>query len=306
MIYNNITQTIGNTPVIKLNKLNLGDNAADIYVKLEYFNPAGSIKDRAAYYMIKGLEEEGLIKKGNTIVEATSGNTGIGLALVAKALGYNALFTMPESMSIERRKLLIAHGAKLVLTPAKEGMKGAIQKAEELSTQDGYIMAKQFENNNNVKAHINTTAKEILADFDTLDAFVAGVGTGGTITGVAKGLKEHNYPTKIVAVEPKNSPILSGGQHSPHKIQGIGAGFIADITDTSLIDEIIQVSDEDAFKNVKFVSENEGILFGISSGAALQGAIEIAKKLGKGKKVLFIAPDGGNRYLSVEGLFDIN
>lgn len=304
MIYTNLTQTIGNTPVIKLNNLGLEENVSEIYVKLEYFNPASSSKDRAAYYMIKALEEEGKIKKGHTIVEATSGNTGIGLAFVAKALGYNALFTMPESMSIERRKLLLAYGANLVLTPAKDGMKGAISKAKELSKQDGYYMAKQFDNSNNVKAHYLTTAKEIMNDFESLDAFVAGVGTGGTITGVAKALKENNYNTKIIAVEPKKSPVLSGGKASMHKIQGIGAGFIPGILDISLIDEIVQVEDEDAFKNVRLISEKEGILVGISSGAAMQAAIEVAKKLGKGKKVLFIAPDNASRYLSIEGLFE--
>lgn len=306
MIYNNITQLIGNTPVIKLNNLGLTDDVADIYAKVEYFNPAGSIKDRAAYYMIKYLEKEGKIKKGDTIVEATSGNTGIGLAMVAKALGYNSAFTMPESMSVERRQLLLAYGAKLFLTPASEGMKGAILKANELVKQEGYVMAKQFENLNNVRAHYETTAIEITRDFEKLDAFVAGVGTGGTITGTAKYLKEKGYNTKIVAVEPEKSTVLSGGTHSPHKIQGIAAGFIPDILDTTLIDEFVQVSDEDAYEYVRIASEKEGLLLGISSGAALAGAIQIAKKLGKGKKVLFIAPDGGIRYLTTPNLFGEN
>lgn len=305
MIYNNITQTIGNTAIVKLNNLGLGDNVADIYVKLEYFNPAGSVKDRAAYYMIRDFEEKGLIKKGDTLVEATSGNTGIGIAMVSGALGYKCILVMPDSMSIERRKILAAYGAELILTPAAQGMKGSMAKAEEIASQDGYILTRQFENENNVLAHKNTTAIEIINDFDTLDAFVAGVGTGGTITGVGSVLKEKNYNTKIVAVEPKKSTVLSGGTHSPHKIQGISAGFVPDILDLSLIDEFVQVSDEESYEKVRLLSQKEGILVGISSGAALAGAIKVAEKLGNGKKVLFIAPDTGLRYLSTEALFDI-
>lgn len=305
MIYNNITQTIGNTAIVKLNNLGLGDNVADIYVKLEYFNPAGSVKDRAAYYMIRDFEEKGLIKKGDTLVEATSGNTGIGIAMVSGALGYKCILVMPDSMSIERRKILAAYGAELILTPAAQGMKGSIAKAEEIASQDGYILTRQFENENNVLAHKNTTAIEIINDFDTLDAFVAGVGTGGTITGVSSVLKEKKYNTKIVAVEPEKSTVLSGGTHSPHKIQGISAGFIPDILDLSLIDEFVQVSDEESYEKVRLLSKKEGILVGISSGAALAGAIKVAEKLGNGKKVLFIAPDTGLRYLSTEALFDI-
>ncbi|RKW31807.1 MAG: cysteine synthase A [Lachnospiraceae bacterium] len=305
MIYNNITQTIGNTAIVKLNNLGLGDNVADIYVKLEYFNPAGSVKDRAAYYMIRDFEEKGLIKKGDTLVEATSGNTGIGIAMVSGALGYKCILVMPDSMSIERRKILAAYGAELILTPAAQGMKGSMAKAEEIASQDGYILTRQFENENNVLAHKNTTAIEIINDFDTLDAFVAGVGTGGTITGVGSVLKEKNYNTKIVAVEPEKSTVLSGGTHSPHKIQGISAGFVPDILDLSLIDEFVQVSDEESYEKVRLLSQKEGILVGISSGAALAGAIKVAEKLGNGKKVLFIAPDTGLRYLSTEALFDI-
>ncbi len=305
MIYNNITQTIGNTAIVKLNNLGLGDNVADIYVKLEYFNPAGSVKDRAAYYMIRDFEEKGLIKKGDTLVEATSGNTGIGIAMVSGALGYKCILVMPDSMSIERRKILAAYGAELILTPAAQGMKGSMAKAEEIASQDGYILTRQFENENNVLAHKNTTAIEIINDFDTLDAFVAGVGTGGTITGVSSVLKEKKYNTKIVAVEPEKSTVLSGGTHSPHKIQGISAGFVPDILDLSLIDEFVQVSDEESYEKVRLLSQKEGILVGISSGAALAGAIKVAEKLGNGKKVLFIAPDTGLRYLSTEALFDI-
>lgn len=305
MIYNNITQTIGNTAIVKLNNLGLGDNVADIYVKLEYFNPAGSVKDRAAYYMIRDFEEKGLIKKGDTLVEATSGNTGIGIAMVSGALGYKCILVMPDSMSIERRKILAAYGAELILTPAAQGMKGSIAKAEEIASQDGYILTRQFENENNVLAHKNTTAIEIINDFDTLDAFVAGVGTGGTITGVGSVLKEKKYNTKIVAVEPEKSTVLSGGTHSPHKIQGISAGFVPDILDLSLIDEFVQVSDEESYEKVRLLSQKEGILVGISSGAAFAAAIKVAEKLGKGKKVLFIAPDTGLRYLSTEALFDL-
>ena len=305
MIYNNITQTIGNTAIVKLNNLGLGDNVADIYVKLEYFNPAGSVKDRAVYYMIRDFEEKGLIKKGDTLVEATSGNTGIGIAMVSGALGYKCILVMPDSMSIERRKILAAYGAELILTPAAQGMKGSIAKAEEIASQDGYILTRQFENENNVLAHKNTTAIEIINDFDTLDAFVAGVGTGGTITGVGSVLKEKKYNTKIVAVEPEKSTVLSGGTHSPHKIQGISAGFVPDILDLSLIDEFVQVSDEESYEKVRLLSQKEGILVGISSGAAFAAAIKVAEKLGKGKKVLFIAPDTGLRYLSTEALFDL-
>lgn len=297
MIYSNILETIGNTPVIKLSE---GKGMADIYVKLEYFNPGGSVKDRAAFFMIKAMEDMGLIKKGDSIVEATSGNTGIGLAMAAAALGYKAVFTMPETMSLERRKLLSAYGAQLVLTPGKEGMKGAIKKAMELIEQDGYIMAGQFNNENNVKAHYETTSEEIIKDFSTLDAFVAGVGTSGTITGVGKKLKEKGYSTRIIAVEPESSPVLSGGNPSAHKIQGIGAGFIPEILDMDVIDEIIKVKDDDAFVNARKAGVENGILLGISGGAAYTAAIEVAKRIGEGKKVLFMAPDNGERYLSTD------
>lgn len=298
MIYSNILETIGHTPIIKLNNLNLGANAAEIYVKLESFNPGSSVKDRAAFYMLKGLEAEGKIKKGDTIVEATSGNTGIGLAMACAALGYQAIFTMPDSMSIERRKLLLAYGAQLELTPAVDGMKGAIAKAEELIQQDGFHMAGQFINENNVKAHYETTSKEILKDFEELDAFVAGVGTGGTITGVAKRFKEEGRRTKMIAVEPVASPVLSGGEKGSHKIQGIGAGFKPDILDMALVDEVLTVTDDDAIHYARYMGESQGILIGISGGAAFSAAIEVAKRLGAGKKVLFVAPDNGERYLS--------
>ena len=299
MIYNNVLETIGKTPIVKLNSLNNG-NMADIYVKLEYFNPGSSVKDRPAYSIISNMIKDGSLKENDTIVEATSGNMGIGLAMVASALGYKIIIIMPDTMSVERQKIISAYGAKLELTPGSEGMKGAIARAEELSKQDGFVMAEQFKNKYNSLAHEKTTAVEILDDFKDLDAFVAGVGTGGTITGIAKVLKENYKDIKIVAVEPKDSAVLSGNKPGPHKIQGIGAGFIPDILDTKLIDEIVQVENEDAFNASRELAKSEGILMGISGGAAMVGAIEEAKKLGKGKKVLFIAPDNGERYLSTD------
>lgn len=298
MIYSNITQLIGSTPIIKVNKLD--EDMADIYAKLEYFNPAGSVKDRAAYYMIKGMEEKNLIKKGDTIVEATSGNTGIGLAMASAALGYKSLFVMPESMSIERRKLLSAYGGKLVLTDAKEGMQGAVDKAEELSQKDGFIMARQFTNKDNSRSHYETTAKEIMADFETLDAFVAGVGSGGTITGVAKKLKENNYKTKFYAVEPKSSPLLTKNKTGSHKIQGIGANFVPEVLDINMVDEVMDITDDESYEMARDFAVNQGVLIGISSGAAYAASLKVAKKLGRGKKVLFIAPDSGERYLSTD------
>lgn len=300
MIYNNIIETIGKTPVIKLNNLGLDESYADIYVKLESFNPGGSVKDRAAYFMIKDLEEKNIIKKGDFIVEATSGNTGIGLAMVASSLGYNAIFVMPETMSEERRKLMKAYGAEIILTEGSKGMKGSIEKANELAQKDNHFMISQFTNFSNPKAHEITTANEIMSDFESLDAFISAVGTGGTITGTAKRFKEMNYDTKVIAVEPKDSPVLSGGSPSPHKIQGIGAGFIPKILDLSLVDEIVTVSNEEAFSNSRLMATKEGILVGISSGAALSAAIRVAKELGKGKKILFISADNGERYLSTE------
>lgn len=298
MIYSNITQLIGSTPIIKVNKLD--EDMADIYAKLEYFNPAGSVKDRAAYYMIKGMEEKNFIKKGDTIVEATSGNTGIGLAMASAALGYKSLFVMPESMSIERRKLLSAYGGKLVLTDAKEGMQGAVDKAEELSQKDGFIMARQFINKDNSRSHYETTAKEIMADFETLDAFVAGVGSGGTITGVAKKLKENNYKTKFYAVEPKSSPLLTKNKTGSHKIQGIGANFVPEVLDINMVDEVMDITDDESYEMARDFAVNQGVLIGISSGAAYAASLKVAKKLGRGKKVLFIAPDSGERYLSTD------
>ncbi len=298
MIYQNIIETIGKTPIVKLNNI-IDANMAEIYLKVEMFNPGGSVKDRIAYYMIKVAEDQGLIKPGDTLVEPTSGNTGIGLALIAAAKGYGLVLTMPESMSVERRKLLKGYGATLVLTKAESGMKGAVDKAYELAEQEGYFILQQFTNRANPQIHRETTAKEILDDFrQGLDTFVAGVGTGGTITGVGQILKQHLKGLKAIAVEPEASPVLSGGQPGPHMIQGIGAGFIPEILDINVIDEIIKVKNEEAFDAARQLAQKEGIMAGISSGAVLYAAMIEAKKLGKGKKVLAVAPDTGERYLS--------
>lgn len=295
---NSVTDLIGRTPIVKLN--HVGDeNSAEVYVKLEFFNPGSSVKDRIALAMIEDAEKKGLLKSGDTIIEPTSGNTGIGLAMVAAAKGYKAILVMPETMSIERRNLLRAYGAELVLTPGPEGMKGAVNKATELAKEHGYFMPQQFENAANPEIHRLTTGPEIIEQMgDQLDAFVAGIGTGGTITGTGQVLKEKYPEIKIVAVEPKDSPILSGGKPGPHKIQGIGANFVPEVLDTQVYDEIIQVTTEEAFAAARQVARHEGILSGISAGAAIYAATEVAKKLGKGKKVLAIVPDNGERYLS--------
>lgn len=295
MVFENIIQTIGKTPIVKL-KTKSG--AAEIYAKLEFFNPGGSVKDRIAANMIIKMQENGSLKKGDVIVEPTSGNTGIGIAMTASALGYDVILTMPETMSIERRKILAAYGAKLVLTEGAKGMKGAIEKARELAAQDGYVMLSQFENKYNPEAHARTTAVEIMEDFKELDAFVSGVGTGGTLSGVGKVLKQNGYKTKIIAVEPRDSAVISGNPAGAHKIQGIGAGFIPDTLDKSLIDEIELVANEEAFEAARALAKSDGILLGISGGAALAAAIRTAERLGEGKKVLFVAPDNGERYLS--------
>ncbi|MBP2025462.1 cysteine synthase A [Peptoniphilus stercorisuis] len=299
MLYKNIVDAIGRTPIVKLNTLDK-ENSAEIFAKLEYFNPGSSIKDRPAYYIIKNMIEDKKLKENDTIVEATSGNMGIGLAMVASALGYKIIIVMPDTMSVERQKIISAYGAELVLTKGSLGMPGAIEKAEEIASKDGYVMAYQFENKNNVLAHEKTTALEILEDLKDVDAIVAGVGTGGTITGIAKVLKENNKNIKVFAVEPKDSAVLSGEEKGSHKIQGIGAGFIPNILDMNVIDEVIKVSNEDAYNASRELARTEGILMGISGGAALVGAKEVAKKLGSGKKVLYIAPDNGERYLSTD------
>lgn len=298
-VANNILELIGQTPLVKLNRI-VGKSDADVYLKLEFFNPGGSVKDRIALSMIEEAEKRGELKPGDTILEPTSGNTGIGLAMVAAAKGYRAVLVMPDTMSMERRNLLKAYGAELVLTPGAEGMRGALAKAEELKKENpNYFMPQQFNNPDNVKVHLETTAVEIVEQTGgEIDAFVAGIGTGGTITGVGRVLKAKFPDTQVVAVEPSASPVLSGGKPGPHKIQGIGAGFIPQILDTEIYDEVIQVSNEEAFDWARRLAREEGILGGISSGAAVAAAIKIARRLGEGKKVVAVVPSNGERYLS--------
>lgn len=295
-----ITDLIGKTPVIKLDRPE-NDDHADIYLKLEFFNPGSSVKDRIALAMVETAEEEGTLKEGATIIEPTSGNTGIGLAMVAAAKGYRLVVTMPDTMSLERRNLLKAYGAEIVLTPGAKGMKGAIEKAEQLKEEHGYFMPQQFENESNPRVHELTTGPEIVEQMkDGLDAFVAGIGTGGTITGAGKVLKKNFTDIQIYAVEPVDSPVLSGGSPGPHKIQGIGAGFVPSVLDTQIYNEVIQITNEESFKASREVARTAGILGGVSAGAAIAAAEKVAKKLGKGKKVLAILPDNGERYLSTE------
>ncbi|WLR50923.1 cysteine synthase A [Bacillus tianshenii] len=295
---NSIIDLIGQTPVVKLNRLT-GENDADVYLKLEFMNPGSSVKDRIALSMIEAAITEGKLKEGDTIIEPTSGNTGIGLAMVAAAKGLKAILVMPDTMSMERRNLLRAYGAKLVLTPGAEGMKGAIQKAEELSKENGYFMPQQFQNEANPEIHRQTTGKEIAEQMgEQLDAFISGIGTGGTITGAGEVLKEKYSDLQIYAVEPSDSPVLSGGKPGPHKIQGIGAGFVPKTLNTDVYDEILTIENEEAFEYARRAAREEGILGGISSGAAIAAALKVAKKLGKGKKVLAIIPSNGERYLS--------
>ena len=292
-----ITDLIHQTPLVKVNRLT-GENDADIYLKLEYFNPGSSVKDRIALAMVEQAVKEGKLKEGGTIIEPTSGNTGIGLAMVAAAKGYKTVIVMPDTMSMERRNLLRAYGAELVLTPGADGMKGAIAKANELAEQNGWFLPQQFENFSNPEVHRLTTGPEIADSLDQVDAFISGIVTGCTITGAGGVLKERFPEVKIIAVEPEKSPVLSGGQSGPHKIQGIGAGFVPEVLDTDIYDEIIQVSDEDAYDTARKAARQEGILGGVSSGAAIYAALETAKKLGKGKTVVAILPSNGERYLS--------
>lgn len=300
MIYNNLLDLIGNTPVVKLQFKN-EDNIADVYVKLEKFNLGGSVKDRAALGMIEAAERDGLLKEGYTIVEPTSGNTGIALALIGRLKGYNVVITMPDTMSVERRAILKAYGAELILTDGAKGMKGAIEKAEELVKENPtYFLPQQFNNKANPEKHYETTAKEILDDFKDLDVFVAGVGTAGTLSGVGKRLKENFKDIKIVAVEPEASAVLSGEQPGKHVIQGIGAGFVPNNYENDVVDEVIKISNDEALEFSKYLSKEEGLFLGISSGANVAAAYKLAKKLGKGKKVLTISPDGGEKYLSIE------
>lgn len=285
-VANSITELIGNTPIVKLNRL-ADENSADVYLKLEYMNPGSSVKDRIGLAMIEAAEKEGKLKAGDTIIEPTSGNTGIGLAMVAAAKGLKAILVMPDTMSMERRNLLRAYGAELVLTPGAEGMKGAIKKAEELAEKHGYFVPQQFNNPSNPEIHRQTTGKEIVEQFgdDQLDAFVAGIGTGGTITGAGEVLKEAYPSIKIYAVEPSDSPVLSGGKPGPHKIQGIGAGFVPDILNTEVYDEIFPVKNEEAFEYARRAAREEGILGGISSGAAIYAALQVAKNSEKAKSI---------------------
>ncbi|MGF2148355.1 cysteine synthase A [Enterococcus gallinarum] len=298
-IYQSVTELVGHTPIVKLNKV-VGEDSADVYVKLEFYNPGSSVKDRIALAMIEKAEKDGSLKAGNTIVEPTSGNTGIGLAMIGAAKGYRVVIVMPETMSIERRKLMQAYGAELILTPGSEGITGSINKAKELAEQEGYFMPLQFENPANPEIHEKTTGKEIENAFESkgLDAFVAGIGTGGTITGAGRELKRVYPDLKIYGVEPAESAILEGGQPGPHKIQGIGTGFVPKVLDTEIFDQAIAVSSEDAMATAREVGRKEGLLIGISSGAAIHAALKVAKELGKGKKVLAIVPDNGERYLS--------
>lgn len=300
--FDKITDLIGGTPILKLNNyIALNELPANIYAKLEYFNPAGSVKDRIAKAMIDDAEAKGALKPGAVIIEPTSGNTGIGLAAVAASKGYRIILTMPETMSVERRNLLKAYGAEIVLTDGAKGMKGAIAKAEELAQQiEGGFIPSQFTNSANPTAHFNTTGPEIWEDTDgKVDIFVAGVGTGGTVSGVGKYLKSKNPNVKVVAVEPAGSPVLSKGVAGPHKIQGIGAGFVPETLDTKIYDEIIAVENEDAFATGRTLARKEGLLVGISSGAAVYAATQLAKRPeNKGKNIVVLLPDTGDRYLS--------
>ena len=307
-LFNSLSQTVGNTPMLELvNSKNKYSFIANVFAKLEYFNPAGSVKDRVALNMIEAAEKNGSLKAGGTIIEPTSGNTGIGIAAICAAKGYKAVIVMPETMSIERRKLIASYGAEVVLTEGAKGMNGSIAKAEELNKEiENSIIAGQFYNPANPEAHYKTTAPEIWDDLDgRVDALVCGVGSGGTITGVGRYLKEKNSDIKIIGVEPLSSPFLTTGKSGAHKIQGIGAGFIPENLDTEIFDELITVSDDDAINFAKDLAINEGLSVGISSGAAFCAAVEVAKREDmKGKNIVVILPDGGSRYLSTE-LFDM-
>lgn len=304
MIYQNAIEMVGGTPLLKVNGFD-AENRAEVYIKLEKMNPAGSVKDRAALGMLEEAEKRGILMEGSVIIEPTSGNTGIALAMLGKTKGYRVIIVMPESMSQERRALIKAYGAELVLTDAATGMKGAIQKAVEIKEEIGELgfIPQQFVNEANPIKHYETTAKEIYDDIPDVDAFVAGVGTGGTISGFGKYARDNGKKVQVIAVEPTTSAVLSGENPGPHKIQGIGAGFIPENYHAEYVDEILKVSTEDAFAAAKLFGQEEGILIGISSGANLFGALEIAKRLGKGKKVVTVAPDGGEKYISM-GLFD--
>ena len=299
-ILNSIIEAVGNTPLVRLNRI-VPDGSATVYAKLESFNPMWSVKDRVAKAMIEDAEKKGLIDKETTIIEPTSGNTGIGLAMVCAAKGYKLVLAMPDTMTTERRRIMAALGAQLVLTPGAEGMAGAVRKAKELaaSVPKSYV-PQQFENKSNPRAHMRTTAKEILKALDGIDAFVAGVGTGGTITGVGKALRRKYPDVKIFAVEPAESPVLSGGKPGPHRIQGIGAGFVPKVLDTSIYSSVIQVTAQDAIETSRRLARLEGVFAGISSGAATWAALKVAVDLGPGKNVVVVLPDLGERYLSTD------
>ena len=303
-ISNTTLGQIGNTHLVRLGRITEADSAS-IYAKIEATNPGGSVKDRIALAMIEAAEHDGRIKPGDTIIEPTSGNTGIGLALVCAVKGYRLVLTMPETMSLERRRLLLAYGAELVLTPGNQGMKGAVQQAEEMAEKNGWLLPQQFKNPANPEIHRRTTGPEIIRAMQgrSIDGFVAGVGTGGTITGTGEALRSHNPAIHIAAVEPAGSAVLSGGMPGPHRIQGIGAGFIPEVLDSSVYDEVIAVHDEEAFACSRRLAREEGLLCGISCGAALAGALRVASRLGTGRNVVVILPDSGERYLST-GLFD--
>lgn len=303
-ISNTTLGQIGNTHLVRLGRITEADSAS-IYAKIEATNPGGSVKDRIALAMIEAAEHDGRIKPGDTIIEPTSGNTGIGLALVCAVKGYRLVLTMPETMSLERRRLLLAYGAELVLTPGNQGMKRAVQQAEEMAEKNGWLLPQQFKNPANPEIHRRTTGPEIIRAMQgrSIDGFVAGVGTGGTITGTGEALRSHNPAIHIAAVEPAGSAVLSGGMPGPHRIQGIGAGFIPEVLDSSVYDEVIAVHDEEAFACSRRLAREEGLLCGISCGAALAGALRVASRLGTGRNVVVILPDSGERYLST-GLFD--
>lgn len=298
-IYQAITDLIGETPIVKLNKI-VPEDSAEVYVKLEFFNPGGSVKDRIALSMIEKAEQDGRLKPGDTIIEPTSGNTGIGLAMVGAAKGYRVIIVMPETMSMERRLLMKAYGAELILTPGADGISGSIREAERLAKEHNYFLPLQFENPANPEIHEKTTGPEIQAAFGVagLDAFVSGIGTGGTITGAGHELKRVYPEIKVIGVEPAESAVLEGKPAGPHKIQGIGTGFIPDTLDTKVYDEVLPITGEEAMETSRKVGRQEGFLVGISSGAAIAAGLKIAKELGKGKKVLVIVPDNGERYLS--------
>ncbi|XIP87896.1 cysteine synthase A [Enterococcus faecium] len=298
-IYNSVTELIGKTPIVKLNKI-VPEDSADVFVKLEFFNPGGSVKDRIALSMIEKAEHDGLLKPGDTIIEPTSGNTGIGLSMVGVAKGYKVIIVMPETMSIERRLLMKGYGAELILTPGADGISGSIREAERLAKENGYFLPLQFENEANPLVHEKTTGPEIHQAFGVngLDAFVAGIGTGGTITGAGRELKRVYPKIELIGVEPAESAILEGKEAGPHKIQEIGTGFVPKTLDTSVYDKVLSISGDEAMETAREVGRKEGILVGISSGAAIAAALKVAKELGKGKKVLAVVPDNGERYLS--------